>query len=69
MKANCRQCKHFFVTHNPYTPMGCKAYKIQSKQLPSLVVKQANGGADCIGFEAKPERKPKRKDLNDPKLW
>ena len=49
-------------------PMGCKAYQIKSKQLPSLVVKQANGGNECIGFQPK-DNKKKTKDLNDPSLW
>ena len=68
MKPECRKCKHFFVTHNPAMPMGCRVYQIKSKQLPSLVVKQANGGSDCIGFQPK-ANKNKTKDLNDPSLW
>ena len=69
MKPECRKCKHFFVTHEINTPMGCKAYQIKSKQLPSLIVKQANNGQDCIGFEIKPHLAKKTKDLNDPSLW
>ncbi len=57
------------ITHNPDTPRGCKIYQIQSKQLPSIIVKQANQGAECIGFEAKPEPKTKTKNLNDSKYW
>ncbi|MAF98126.1 MAG: hypothetical protein CMH26_05775 [Micavibrio sp.] len=69
MKPECRKCKHFFVTHDPRMPMGCRAYQVKSKQLPSIIVKQANNGTDCLGYEMKPHLKPKTKDLNDPSLW
>lgn len=71
MKPNCRECKHFFVTFNPDMPRGCRAYGIKTASVPSMVVKNANGGADCIGFEAKPKKDEgeKAKDLNDPKYW
>lgn len=68
MKPKCRDCKHFFVTFEQATPNGCRAYQIKSKMIPSMVVKQANGGAECIGFEAKPTKR-KAKNLNDPSLW
>lgn len=52
-------------------PRGCRAYGIKTASVPSMVVKNANGGADCIGFEAKPKKDEgeKAKDLNDPKYW
>jgi len=62
------KCKHFFITHNQQTPRGCRAYQIQAKELPSSIVKQANRGAECIGFTPKAETK-KKKDLNDSKYW
>ena len=68
MKPQCMKCKHFFITHNPKTPRACRVYKIQSKDLPSQIVKLANGGVDCIGFESKPEKK-QPKNLNDSKYW
>jgi hypothetical protein len=71
MKPNCNQCKHYFITYDKHTPRGCKAYGIKSQQLPSMVVKSANNGRDCIGFELKDSLKnqKKEKDLNDPTLW
>jgi hypothetical protein len=71
MKPNCTKCKHYFITFNPRTPKGCRIYQIQSQALPSTIVKQANQGPDCIGFEAKPQANHANKkiDLNDPKLW
>ena len=68
MKPNCIKCKHYMITYDQKTPRGCRIYKIQSKQLPSLIVKQANNGADCLGFEEK-EQKKKAKDLNDSRYW
>lgn len=67
MKPNCMKCKYYFITFDQHAPKGCKAYNIKSKQLPSMIVKQASGG-ECLGFSAKPEKK-KPKDLNDPRMW
>ena len=69
MKPNCLKCKHYFITFNQQTPKGCRIYGIQSAQLPSIVVKSANNGSDCVGFQAKPDKKPKSKNLNDDKYW
>ncbi|MEX0798373.1 MAG: hypothetical protein WEB87_02680 [Bacteriovoracaceae bacterium] len=71
MKPNCASCKHMFITFNPDTPRGCRVYQIQTSSTPSLVVKKANGGSECIGFEPKEpkENSSKEKDLNDPKYW
>lgn len=70
MKSNCMQCKHFFITYDAKTPRGCKVYGIKSQQLPSMIIKNANGGQDCLGFEAKEKKNEKKViDFNDPKLW
>lgn len=71
MKPNCNQCKHYFITFDQNAPKGCRAYQIKSKSLPSMVVKNANGGADCIGFEAKQKRNQNKSkvDLNDARYW
>ena len=68
MKPECRKCKHFFVTYEPQTPNGCKAFQIKSKALPQIIVKQANQGQECLGFQEKVKKK-KSKDLNDNSLW
>ena len=70
MKPNCNKCKHYFITFNQQTPKGCRIYNIQSQTIPSQVVKAANNGIDCIGFQAK-ESKLKRegKNLNDERYW
>ena len=72
MNPNCLKCKHYFITFDKYAPKGCRIYKIKSSTMPSQIVKQANGGADCLGFEAKENKSTEKKigkDLNDPKLW
>ena len=70
MSPNCMKCKHFYITYDQRTPRGCKIYGIQSQQLPSMIVKKANGGSDCIGFSPKPNNKEeKKKDLSDSKYW
>ncbi len=69
MKANCTKCKHFYITYDQRTPRGCKVYGIQAQQLPSVIVKKANNGSDCIGFSPKPDKKPKEKNLSDAKYW
>ena len=68
MKPNCMKCKHFFMTYDQNTPRACRTYQIKSQQLPSVIVKQANGGAECMGFEPRAEKK-KEKNLNDSKYW
>lgn len=70
MKVNCMKCKHYFITFDQAAPKGCRIYKIKSKQIPSQIVKQANNGSDCLGFEAKNNTvKDGVKNLTDPKYW
>jgi len=69
MSVNCHKCKHFYITHNPQTPRGCKIYQIQCQGVPSQIVKRANNGNDCIGFKPKETEKSKKKDLGDARYW
>jgi len=48
----CRRCQHYFVTWNPDTPHGCRAFGFRSKQLPCLEVRSASGQS-CLKFELK----------------
>ncbi len=64
----CRNCKHLFITHEPKTPYGCKAFSIKSARLPEVAIKAANNGQECMGFEAKAQKK-KEKDLRESKYW
>jgi len=70
MKPNCMKCKHYFVTHDRNTPRGCRIYQIQSVALPSMIVKRANNGDDCVGFTPKTtSEKSDKIDLNSSKYW
>lgn len=70
MKANCMKCKHFYITYDQATPRGCRVYGIKSKQIPSLVIKSANNGAECIGFEMRKNKQEKEKvDFMDSRMW
>ena len=66
----CRDCKHFFITFDQRVPYGCRVYQIKSAKLPSLAVKDANSGQECIGFSPKDRVKNKaQKDLNHESNW
>ena len=52
MQINCFYCVHFRVTWDPVNPRGSAAYGMKSKQIPSIVVKQASG-LDCMKFQSK----------------
>jgi hypothetical protein len=68
-KPKCQQCRHFFITWDQKTPNGCRRFGIQSRELPSIIVK-ASGMGDCQGFEAKAEKKPAAGlDLTRKDLW
>jgi len=54
-KINCFECRHFFITHEPAHPYGCKSMGFKSPELPSAVVVSSSGGA-CLVFE--PKSKP-----------
>ena len=70
MEPNCSKCKHFYITYDKHTPRGCRIYRIESASFPNLVVKAANNGAKCIGFELRKKREEKKSlNLNDPSLW
>jgi protein-arginine kinase activator protein McsA len=69
MSPNCIKCKHYFITFDQSAPKGCRVYNIKSQRLPSIIVKDANQGRECIGFEPKPVKEKKEKNLNDDKYW
>ncbi|MFM7297263.1 MAG: hypothetical protein ACKO4Q_08580 [Planctomycetota bacterium] len=49
----CARCRHYWVTHQPSTPHGCRAYGILSARLPSVEIRMASG-QDCSVFEERP---------------
>ncbi len=50
------KCKHFFITYDQYAPKGCKLHNIKTTQMPSIIIKQANFGKECVGFEEKKKK-------------
>lgn len=68
-KANCSQCRHYYITWDQKTPYGCRQYGIQSKDQPANIVKAAGMG-ECQGFEPKKARETKEGlNLNRKDLW
>ena len=70
-KVNCFQCKHFFITWDPKTPKGCRAYGVKSAQIPSVIVAQASAQG-CLAFADKAQIKKDQAtkvDLNNDDLW
>jgi hypothetical protein len=49
----CVRCKHYWVTHQPATPHGCRAFGIVSARPPSLEIRVTTG-EDCRAYEPKP---------------
>jgi hypothetical protein len=51
-RPNCLNCLHFYITHEPQHPYGCKALGFKSLQYPAVVV-FASSGIHCQAFAAK----------------
>jgi hypothetical protein len=39
---HCRDCVHYFITHEPETPHGCRRYRFKSRQMPAITVLQSS---------------------------
>ncbi len=62
----CSECAHYFVTHEPRFPHGCRAFGTKSRALPSDVVRLASG-TDCTAF-GKRASAPRLSPLSSPPL-
>ena len=51
-RPNCHGCVHFYITHEPAFPYGCKALTFKSAQYPALTV-FASSGMPCQLFVRK----------------
>jgi hypothetical protein len=49
---DCRRCRHFFITHEPKRPQGCRAYGFKSRELPAQAVRRLSG-RPCLLFAAR----------------
>ena len=52
----CRHCLHYYITHDPSFPYGCRALDFKGKRPPIHTVLAASGLA-CQYFQAKPQRR------------
>ena len=52
----CYHCRHFFITHEPAHPYGCRAMNFKSARQPAEVV-FASSGMSCQLFERKAIKK------------
>ena len=51
-RVNCYRCRHFYITHEPAHPYGCRALAFKSRQLPAVAVRASSGMA-CQLFDPK----------------
>jgi hypothetical protein len=49
---NCFSCQHFYITHDPSFPYGCRSAGFKSRLLPSIEV-SVSSGMDCLMFDIK----------------
>lgn len=61
----CRNCNHYFITHDPAKPYGCRALRFKSDRNPALVVLESSG-MNCQLFSPK-KNSPKNGSSNGPK--
>ncbi|MDD5248505.1 MAG: hypothetical protein PHY45_05955 [Rhodocyclaceae bacterium] len=46
----CAKCAHYFITHDPRFPYGCRAMGFKSRRLPQEEISQATG-ARCLAYQ------------------
>ena len=51
----CPDCLHYYITHEPRFPYGCRQLGFKSAQSPARVVFQASG-QPCLNFMRKAGR-------------
>ncbi|NPV05414.1 MAG: uracil-DNA glycosylase [Syntrophaceae bacterium] len=59
-KVSCFECRHFFITHEPAWPYGCKAMGFKSREMPSDAVLR-NSGEPCLCREPRPSGPPRER--------
>lgn len=57
-RPNCLGCLHFYITHEPAFPYGCRALGFKSAQYPASTV-FASSGIHCQLFARKTARPAK----------
>ena len=51
-RTDCFACRHFYITHAPSFPYGCRRIGFQSRQLPCVEVRSVSG-TTCSCFSPK----------------
>ncbi|MGB4468848.1 MAG: hypothetical protein WBH99_02835 [Azovibrio sp.] len=54
---NCRDCLHYYITHDVSLPYGCRAMDFKSRRMPALDVLEVSG-EPCHIFRPKPRPRP-----------
>ncbi len=53
---NCFDCSHYFITHDPDRPHGCRVHGFKSRTMPANEVRKSSGLA-CQVYLAKQKKK------------
>ena len=56
----CRGCRHYYVTHEPQRPHGCRAFGFVAPEMPARIVERESGRA-CALREEPPAPRPKKR--------
>ncbi len=51
-RPNCIHCVHYYVTHDPRQPYGCRRFGFKSTQNPAILV-FSSSGVECQSFRRK----------------
>lgn len=49
-KPSCAKCAHYFITHDPRFPYGCRAMGFKSQHSPQDEIVAATG-ARCVSYD------------------
>jgi hypothetical protein len=55
-RPNCLACRHFYISHDPRHPYGCRAMGFKARQLPAVLV-LASSGLPCQLFASKEKKR------------
>jgi hypothetical protein len=59
-KPTCAKCAHYFITHDPRFPYGCRAMGFKSRCLPQEEISNVTG-APCLAYEPRVSAQRARK--------
>jgi hypothetical protein len=53
LRADCRRCRHYFITWDEDHPHGCRTMGFKGRRLPGEEVRQVMDGEPCRLYEVK----------------